>query len=307
MRRPPPVRVTPLCAIHLGLVVATSLTGCSLLVNGEVGDLGLDLSSQRTVTISLRAFEPHVDQLVDVQVVDPDQNFILARAILDPLPTADVDVRLLNGAPAAADRIDFYADLNNNRTLDAPPDDHVWRCDGTPATPCELEEGGRLLFIHNVMFQDISATPAMPAGRDFVMNVGGAEEKDGMPVVVRLRTRLAIDPEGEVRVDVVPALYRLGAVESGTVAFTLPGIADPGQTYDVELIFGDDAEECVLEAVRAPTRAGEDFVIDQPLSEFTCSTPPPVSCPTLAESCEMNVADACERLADRCAFVDRSR
>jgi hypothetical protein len=288
------------------LLFTLALGGCSLLVDGEVGDLEEDPTSQRSVTVSLRAFEPHVDQLVDIQVVDPAEGFVIARAILDPLPAADVDVRLLNGAPASVDRIDFYADLNMNRALDPPPEDHVWRCDSTVATPCELD-GDRLLFVHNVMFQDIAADPATPTGRDWVLNVDGAEAQDGRPVLARLRTRVAVDAEGEVRVDVVPGLYRLGAVESGTVAFTLPGIADPGQVYDVELLFGDDAEECVLEEQRVPTAPGEAFVVERSLSAFTCAAPEPVDCAMLEEQCERGVEGTCRRLADRCAFVDRSR
>lgn len=288
-------------------LAALSLGACSLVVDDQVGDLDIDPLSQRNVTVSLRAFEPHIGQLVDVRVVDPTNDFLNARAIIDPLPAPDVDIRLLNGAPIAVDRIDFYADLNMNRMLDPAPDDHVWRCDGTAATPCMLDEAGRLLFVHNVMFQDITEMEAEPVGADLVLNVTGADEHDGQPVLARIRTRILVDVENDVRVEVVPGLYRLGNIEAGTVAFTLPGIADRGQTYDLELIFGDDALECVLPALRAPDAAGEDFLVERPLSDFECAPPEPVDCAALEDDCEMDVDGACNQLADRCAFVDRSR
>src|SRR5690606_23186877 len=128
--------------------------GCSVIVGDEVGDLRPDLNAKRDVTVSLRDFGPHVDQLLDVQIVTPGvppeiAPLVSARVMVDAVPSDCVDMRLRRGAPFVASRVDFYADLNMNGRLDPPSaGDHSWRR--------PLDENGQLVFIHDVMFDDLT-------------------------------------------------------------------------------------------------------------------------------------------------------
>ena len=89
----------------------------------------------------------------------------------------DVTVALDNVIAPDVHRIDFYSDLNENRTLDPPMEDpldptqqifpdHMWRVD--------TDEHGFLMFMHNTNFTDLTATPAnRPLGPMHLMLTGG--------------------------------------------------------------------------------------------------------------------------------------
>jgi hypothetical protein len=257
--------------LSLLIVVGLALTGCSLVVGGEIDDLSTDINAKRDVTIQLRGFDPHVGQAVDIRIVRPvapgemGTPQILARAIIDPMPGDCVDVNMQRAAPLVANRVDFYADINGNGIVDPTPTDHSWRFD--------LDEDGTLLFVHDVVFTNIETDmPASPGGNDLVVNVTGADAHDGRQVVAALITSELVDPETGDREDSIPGVYVLGAVEAGTIAFTLPGVVDSGRTYELELAIGDGAARC---SITEDSPAGGEFTIAADLADFECDTADP--------------------------------
>lgn len=295
------------------LFVLLLCSGCTAIVSDEIGDLERSTSSQRDLHIRLVGFDPHVGQLVDIQVVDPaddpDPDRIQARAVIQTLPSSCVDIRMRRGAPVSANRIDFYADLNMNGMLDPmdPMDpmtiDHAWRCDDSLETPCQLD-GDELIFAHNFMFHDIAADPASPIGGAFDITISGLEEHDGKSVTGQLLTEITVDMMGTTETG-VPALFFISSVSGGAFDVVVPGIVDGGLGYDLELTIGDDELICTLPDQIAP--GGGDFTIDAPLSSFTCAPPAAVDCAALETQCDARDAAACETLARRCAFVDCAR
>ena len=252
------------------LAVALQATGCTLIVGGEVDDLSTDVSAKRDVTLRFPDLEPHLGQTVDIRLVRPvlagemGAPQILGRVIIDPLPSACFNVMMERAVPFAADRVDFYADINGNGVVDPAPMDHSWRAN--------LDENGVLLFPHNMVFTNIELDdPASPSGSDLVVNVTGAEEHDGRRVVAALITSDLVDPDNGVFEDSIPGVYVLGAVEAGTIAFTLPGIIDSGRTYELELEIGDGDARCSI--TQSAPAVGE-FPISVDLSDFDCDTEP---------------------------------
>ena len=287
-------------------IAALALCGCTAIVDGEVGDLEVNASAQQDIGIRLVGFEPHVGQLVDIMVVDPTSNLIQARAVVDTLPSVCLDVRMRRAAPVSATQVDFYADLNMNRMQDNFPEDHTWRCDDDEiATPCMLD-GGRLTFPHNFTFQDIFDDPGTPIGGDVDVRVTGVEAHDGQSVTAQLLTDIVVNAETGDTETTVPGLYFLSSISGGEVSMRIPGIADGGRTYALELTFGDGTTRCTLENQTAPTSG--DFPIDEPLSSFTCDEPAAVDCAALQTQCDdMGRPDACATLFRRCAIVDCAR
>ena len=304
--RTPILRGRTALGVLVLLVLVLLASGCSVIVGDEVGDLRPDLNAKRDVTVSLRDFGPHVDQLLDVQVVVPGDPaadiapLVSARVTIDAVPSDCLDMRLRRGAPFVASRVDFYADLNMNGVLDPPSaGDHSWRRD--------LDESGRLLFIHDVQFDDLTNEPAQVVLNALEMNVTGAEAMNGAQVVVLLVGEDLVDVEMNIRRPSVPAMF-VTNVNEGRIAFSMPGVVDPGTFYDVEIHIGDEALVCVLEEQRGPTTPGDaPLRIEDTLDALACEPGTPPDCGALDDACDMGDVGACEDLARTCPFVDCGR
>lgn len=245
----------------LSLCLVSFLAGCSLVVGGEVDDLQIDRDAKRDVRVDLRDFTPHVGQIVDVQIVEPDGALARAHAVIDPLPSDCVNITFPRGAPLSANRVDFFADLNMNRALDQTPTDHSWRF--------ELPEDGRLLYVHDVDFTNIGEVdPATPGGQPLTVNITGAEAFEGQRVVASVsREDLIIDDLGnEMRLDTVPGIYVLGGVTGGVIAFELTGVIDGGAQHDIELAIGDGPTRCRTSAMAG----GDGLTLEVDLSTIDC-------------------------------------
>lgn len=304
--RTPVVMGRPALGVLVLLVLVALASGCSVIVGDEVGDLRPDLNAKRDVTVSLRDFGPHVDQLLDVQFVVPGNPpdvvpLMSARVTIDAVPSDCVDMRLRRGAPFAASRVDFYADLNMNGVLDAPGSagDHSWRR--------PLDESGRLLFIHDVQFDDLTNEPAQIVLNPLEMNVTGADELNGAQVVVLLVGEDLVDVETNLRRPTVPAMF-VTNVSEGRIAFTMPGVVDPGTPYDIEIHIGDEALVCVLENQRGATTPAEaPLRVEATLDMLECEPGTPPDCGALDDACDAGDVRACEDLARTCPFVDCGR
>ncbi|GAB5549232.1 MAG: hypothetical protein SangKO_089920 [Sandaracinaceae bacterium] len=247
------------------LCIAFALGGCSLVVDGEVGELRPDQNAKRDVRVDLRDFTPHVGQLVDVKIVNPDTNGTLAHAVIDALPSDCANIFFERGAESFADRVDFFADLNENGVLDPAPADHSWRL--------RLNDEGRLLYVHDVDFTNIGEdNPARLNLESLQVNITGAEAFDGQRVVASVIRSDLIDPEMDIRAETVPGIYVLGAIAGGTIAFELTGVIDAGERHNVELAIGDGSTRCETSAT-APNSG--PLMLDLELGSIDCDDRPP--------------------------------
>ncbi|MEC7526106.1 MAG: hypothetical protein VYE22_39860 [Myxococcota bacterium] len=249
----------------VSLFALLALGGCTLVVDGEVGELRPNQNAKRDVRVDLRDFTPHVGQLVDVKIVNPETNGTLAHAVIDALPSDCANLFFPRGAEAFADRVDFFADLNGNGVLDQAPTDHSWRL--------RLNDEGRLLYVHDVDFTNIGEDePAVFIGEPLQLTVTGAGAFDGQRVVASVIRSDLIDPEMDIRADTVPGIYVLGAIEGGTIAFELEGVIDAGRVHNIELAIGDGATRCETSAT-APDSGPLTLELD--LSTLDCDDRPP--------------------------------
>lgn len=225
-------------AIHRSIIVAALLMGgCSLVVDGEVGDLDINLNAKRDISIALINFTAHIGQRVDVRIVRPSgaEGTIQARAMFDPLPTECVEVRMARGASAAATRVDFYADLNGDGVLSPPGDDHTWRR--------ALDEMGELRFVHDVEFDDISAPEATTTGQALSLSLTGLDAFDGETLVASV-IRDDFVAEGEPTRETIPGVLVHGPITGGALDVILPGIIDAGEEHQIEVNIGEGATVC---------------------------------------------------------------
>ncbi|MCB9594987.1 MAG: hypothetical protein H6719_19855 [Sandaracinaceae bacterium] len=230
-------------AIALALTLST---GCSLIVEDEVRDLQPNLNGKRDVRVTLIDMNPHIGQYNDIQIIrpgDPDdptsRSEVEARAIINPLPTGCFELFWPLGASFAANRVDFYADLNMDGMLSAPGEDHLWRRELVDSGDGEAS----LEFIHDVMFDDIGADPAAEPLSDLIVNVTGQEAHDGQLLVISV-TRDFRESPGAPAQQTTPGIMVIGAVAGGTISETLPGVLDQGSEYTLDFDFGEGATIC---------------------------------------------------------------
>lgn len=283
-------------------------TGCSVVVEDSVGNLDPNPLQKRDVTVSLRDFSPHVGQLVQLQWVEnldlivPEPMpgrvpLVLATAVIESAPSDCMDIRMRRGAPLAANRVDFYADVNMNGVVDPPEDgDHTWRE--------FLDDNGELLFIHDVQFEDLTVDPGSALLNDFEVEITGAEEHDGATATVLLIDEDTLGEDRDVTLPSVTVLY-VTEIESGTLSLSLPGVADSGEEYDVEVRIGDNSLVCTIDNQRTPI--SDPLRVEGELSSFTCAPGEAPDCGGLSTACDEGDENACADLAWRCAFVDCGR
>lgn len=257
--------------LSLALLV-TALTGCSLVIDGEVGDLEVNLNAKRDVEITLFDFDPHVGQRNDIAIVRPldpvneplGDAQLEARAVIDPLPVPCFTVQFENGASFSANRVDFYADLNMDGVVSDPGDDHLW------IRELELDEDtgeGSLRFIHDVMFDDLNDIEISRVGPDIELALTGLDAADGQLVVVTVSRQFRETLESPLQRTVV-GIGVVGAVTGGMVNIRIPGILDAGSPHMIEVDFAEGTRNCRRE-VMAPLGASDTLTIDS-LDPFDC-------------------------------------
>ncbi|MFK7984585.1 MAG: hypothetical protein AB8I08_01055 [Sandaracinaceae bacterium] len=283
-------------------------TGCSVVVDGSVDGLEPNPLQMRDVTVSLRDFSPHVEQLVRVEWVEnldllvppPAEGrvpLVLATAVIDSAPSDCMDIRMRRGAPLVANRVDFYADVNMNGMVDPPEDgDHTWRE--------FLDDNGELIFIHDVQFEDLTVDPGAALLNGFEVEITGAEEHDGATATVLLIDEDTLGADADVVLPSVTVLY-VTEIESGTLSIALPGVADSGEDYDIEVRIGDNSLVCTIDDQRTPVSG--PLRVEGELSSFTCAPGEAPDCGGLSTACDAGDDTACADLAWQCAFVDCGR
>ena len=248
----------------LGLVLST---GCSLVVADEVGDLRQDQNSKRDVRVTLLDMDPHIGQHMDVQIVLPEtaaaEAQIQARAILDPTPVPCFELSWQLGAPLAASRVDFYADLNGDGAISDPGDDHLWRRELTD----QMDGTGVLSFVHDVSFDDIRINGARGRGPSLEVTLTGIDEHDGRLAVVVLSRQFREEAGQPLQESVVG--IGVTSVASGMMNITIPGVLDAGDDHRLEIDFGEGTLTC-RGSVTAPTGTGDTLTVDS-LDDLDCA------------------------------------
>jgi hypothetical protein len=101
--------------------------------------------------LDLTGFGPHVGQLFEAKVVHVSTGRVVGQYRLDEVPNHDFDIEIRDIVQSGEQyNVDFYADLNNNGSYDAPPADHAWR-----VTQIATTHGLEVTFGHGTNFTDI--------------------------------------------------------------------------------------------------------------------------------------------------------
>lgn len=108
-----------------------------------------DIKWKLKLTVHFLAMTPHVGQLFTLFVRD-DAGTYLDTVVIDELTEAEFNVSSWAVDTAKSYMIDFWADLNGNKTYNAPPADHAWRLEID-----SLVSDTTLQFVHNTDFTDI--------------------------------------------------------------------------------------------------------------------------------------------------------
>jgi hypothetical protein len=186
--------------------------------NADASTSDLSCANPETLCVRLTGFTPHVDELVDVDLVTADHT-LRARAILDPLGATTGDIVMPLAIPAsevpskgAASNLhlEIWGDKSGDRKYTADKD-HDW-IEPLPAS-------GKDVFMHNSAFTNLLPRPRSIGG-DFVMNVTGMEIHKG-----KLFEVMVIEGDSGRTV----GLYRVhGIPDTGSFSVTIPEIIDTG-------------------------------------------------------------------------------
>ncbi|MAT56068.1 MAG: hypothetical protein CMN32_16475 [Saprospirales bacterium] len=165
----------------------------------------------QTVQLNLTGMTPHVGQKFEARLVDKATLREVDRTKVDPIGAADFSITL-TGEMGGSYYLDFYADLNQNGTYDAPPVDHAWRMDAD-----NLAMGvNNFDFAHAGNFTDIEWRHTI------TMNFTGMTPHVGQMLEIRVRD---INQTGrEV------GRVTISAIEQADFSVTLPFVI-PGRSY----------------------------------------------------------------------------
>lgn len=180
----------------------------------------------RTLCLELRGFNAHPEDRVEARIVS-DQGILRMRAILDPFGRAagDADetlvVPLAIPARGGPHSLQLWADRNQNDTYDPPDSDHSWLLD--------IPDDGTLRFTHDNVW--VTLDEPTPAGENFRIRMTGMGLHAGQMLDLVVIDELTGRTVGFYRMQRLPG--------DGVVDIEIPGIVEPGTTYDVEF-FADD-------------------------------------------------------------------
>ena len=200
--------------LGLGLVLLVGLAGCPGPTEPTEEETTL-----RNLTVNLKGMNPHIGQWTELRVVSTGDQ-VQARAIFNPLTTADTTIVLVKALTSDESRLDFYADLNLSGSYDAPPADHAWR-----ETISKGSDNVTIDFTHNTTFTDIGSPTFTELGKDFTVNL-----TDMTPHVGQLYELRVIEKSSGKTV----GLYRLGQIESASFSVTIKGIIKDGTEYQID-------------------------------------------------------------------------
>jgi len=112
--------------------------------------MGNNTFAKYKLTLNFASMDPHVNQMLEIRVIDKGTGYEVGRSKLDAVPGSEFKIELYVLIPDSSYRIDFYVDFNKNGTYDSPPADHVWSLDAD-----KVQGNTELTFKHNTNFSDI--------------------------------------------------------------------------------------------------------------------------------------------------------
>ncbi len=221
------IRVIPLQAANSDLFRRVSGTSAGTQMPPGGPPLSQGLQNQirdwinqgafQDLTVNLSDMGPHLNQLTELRVVS-SSGVLQSRTIVDTLPSATFSIfHPFMVPPDGGYTLDFFADLNNSRTYDAPPTDHAWR-ETIPPT-------GIVTFAHNVNFTDIGAIAATEPVGDFTFALTGMTPHLNQLFEVRV-----IKTSNKQTV----GAFRLNSITAADYSIVIPRIIDSGETYQVD-------------------------------------------------------------------------
>jgi hypothetical protein len=110
----------------------------------------LSALAQFELTMNFQQFDPHINQRLELRVVDKADSAEVGRIVVPSIPASDFSLALYTLVEGHSYNIDFFADLNDNGVYDPPPADHAWRLTLDNATQDTI-----LTFTYNTNFTDI--------------------------------------------------------------------------------------------------------------------------------------------------------
>jgi hypothetical protein len=106
--------------------------------------------AQFELTMNFQQFDPHINQRLELRVIDRADSAEVGRMVVPSIPASDFSLALYTLVEGHSYNIDFFADFNDNGVYDPPPADHAWRLTLDNATQDTI-----LTFTHNTNFTDI--------------------------------------------------------------------------------------------------------------------------------------------------------
>ena len=126
------------------------------------------LFAEYRLELNFEGMNPHVNQMLEIRVVDKSTGYEVGRSKLDTIPGGEFKMELYVLLPDSSYRIDFYVDFNKNGSYDEPPTDHAWSLDAD-----KVLGDTELTFVHNTDFTNIE----FPAPLNFADLTGDWEGK----------------------------------------------------------------------------------------------------------------------------------
>lgn len=198
----------------MALVLSLAILGCS---DDNPTEPNPQPSADRDLMVNLDGMTPHVGQMMEFRVATG--NTLISAYVLDPLPSATFAFTVDSSVPDGAHRLDFFADLNNNGSYDAPPADHAWRVDLPTSGDVNVS------FSHNTTFTDISDPSVSDSGLGFLLDLSGFQPHNGQLFEAKVV---------HVSTGRVVGQYRLDEVPNPNFDIEIRDIVQSGEQYNVD-------------------------------------------------------------------------
>lgn len=225
-----------------------------------------DASEIRDLIFSMRDV-PHVGKHTEIRVVSQaSSNPLEAIYVYQGLPARDVVVRMPGAIRRGPFRLDFWADVSGDESLDAPPDDHTWSSITPDTLSTDQLSAGCAQFDHNTVFSLLNDPEMFPVTMHSDLQVRALNFQGFQSRAVEMR--VIINQSGVRTIGV----YRFQELpnENDTL-FVFPGIGVAGDEYTIEMyvdlnanLMWDRGEEPSWRSDATTFEGGRPIMFEQP-------------------------------------------
>ena len=110
-----------------------------------------DIKWKYLLTINFISMNPHVGQLMELRVENNTTSKEIFRTRIETIPSANFSLNVPGIEIGNEYKIQFYADLNNNKKYDDPPADHTWEINVN-----DVQGDKSVDFTHNTSFTNLN-------------------------------------------------------------------------------------------------------------------------------------------------------